>query len=114
MPTSRVSSSVAATSNSASYDNGGEVLRFDPSSGQVDLRIEVGPPGLGAAWYNDSLWVRQPPRATSSKSHGRARSFRPARVKSRVLVWVTYGSTTLTTGLISSLATADLAPSAKS
>jgi hypothetical protein len=40
-----------------SYDNGGEVLRFDPSSGEVDLRIAVGPPGLGAAWFNDSLWV---------------------------------------------------------
>jgi hypothetical protein len=40
-----------------SYDNGGEVLRFDPRSGEVDLRIAVGPPGLGAAWFNGSLWV---------------------------------------------------------
>jgi streptogramin lyase len=40
-----------------SYDNGGEVLRFDPNRGEVDLRIAVGPPGTGAAWFNDSLWV---------------------------------------------------------
>jgi hypothetical protein len=40
-----------------SYDNGGEVLRFDPRSGEVDLRIPAGPPGLGAAWFNDTLWV---------------------------------------------------------
>ena len=40
-----------------SYDNGGEVLRFDPTIGEVDLRVAVGPPGLGAAWFNDSLWV---------------------------------------------------------
>jgi hypothetical protein len=40
-----------------SYDNGGEVLRFDPNKGEVDLRIAVGPPGMGAAWFNDSLWV---------------------------------------------------------
>ena len=42
-----------------SYDNGGEVLRFDPNSGEVDLRIAVGPPGLGAAWFNDSALGRQ-------------------------------------------------------
>jgi hypothetical protein len=40
-----------------SYDNGGEVLRFDPNRGEVDVRIAVGPPGTGAAWFNDSLWV---------------------------------------------------------
>jgi len=40
-----------------SYDNGGEVLRFDPVGGTVDLRIPIGDPGSGAAWFNDSLWV---------------------------------------------------------
>lgn len=40
-----------------SYDNGGEVLRFDPAGGTVDLRIPIGNPGSGAAWFNDSLWV---------------------------------------------------------
>ncbi|MEX0699870.1 MAG: hypothetical protein WD354_09060, partial [Acidimicrobiia bacterium] len=40
-----------------SYDDDGEVLRFDPSNGEVDLRIAVGPPGLGAAWFNENLWV---------------------------------------------------------
>ncbi len=41
-----------------SYDNGGEVLRFDPASGGVDKRIPIGgEPRHGAAWFDDSLWV---------------------------------------------------------
>jgi hypothetical protein len=41
-----------------SYDNGGEVLRFEPSSGRVDKRIPLGgEPWHGAAWFGDSLWV---------------------------------------------------------
>jgi hypothetical protein len=38
----------------SSYDNGGESLRFDPTSGTVDLTIPV---GGRAAWFGDSLWV---------------------------------------------------------
>jgi len=40
------------------YDNGGEVLRFDPSLGDVDLRLPLGgAPAHGAAWFADNLWV---------------------------------------------------------
>ncbi|MEX1126157.1 MAG: hypothetical protein WD895_05990 [Acidimicrobiia bacterium] len=40
-----------------SYDNGGEVLRFDPAAGEVDTTIPIeGSPG-GARWFGDSLWV---------------------------------------------------------
>jgi len=40
-----------------SYDNGGEVLRFDPASGSVDLRIALnGSPGF-ARWFGDRLVV---------------------------------------------------------
>lgn len=41
-----------------SYDNGGEVLRFDPDLGSVDLTIPIdGAPGLGATWQGNHLWV---------------------------------------------------------
>ncbi|MGH8928880.1 MAG: hypothetical protein ACRDWH_11050 [Acidimicrobiia bacterium] len=41
-----------------SYDNGGEVLRFDPALGVVDVTISIGgPPSHSAAWFNGSLWV---------------------------------------------------------
>jgi sugar lactone lactonase YvrE len=40
-----------------SPDNGGEVLRFDPERGAVDLTIPVeGVPGW-AGWLGDSIWV---------------------------------------------------------
>ena len=38
----------------ASYDNGGETLRFDPEAGAVDLTIPI---GGRAAWFGDRLWV---------------------------------------------------------
>ena len=40
-----------------SYDNGGEVLRFDPSAGVVDLAIPLGAAPGGMQWYADRLWV---------------------------------------------------------
>lgn len=41
-----------------SYDNGGEVLRFDPSSGTVDMKLSLGgEPRYGAAWFAEALWV---------------------------------------------------------
>jgi sugar lactone lactonase YvrE len=40
-----------------SYDHGGEVLRFDPTSGIVDLTIPLGGSPGGARWFGDSLWV---------------------------------------------------------
>lgn len=40
-----------------SYDNGGEVLRFDPDAERVDRTIPInGPPGL-SSWFGDRLWV---------------------------------------------------------
>jgi streptogramin lyase len=41
-----------------SYDNGGEVLRFDPAVGEVDLAIPMGaPPRHMSRWFADQLWV---------------------------------------------------------
>lgn len=41
-----------------SYDNGGEVLRFDPASGTVDANIPIGgPPAHSARWFGGILWV---------------------------------------------------------
>ncbi|HEY6635745.1 MAG TPA: hypothetical protein VI141_09055 [Acidimicrobiia bacterium] len=41
-----------------SYDNDGEVLRFDPETGIVDRSTPIGSqPGHGALWAFDSLWV---------------------------------------------------------
>jgi streptogramin lyase/pimeloyl-ACP methyl ester carboxylesterase len=40
-----------------SYDNGGEVLRFDPNRGVVDLAIPLGASPGGVQWYADRLWV---------------------------------------------------------
>jgi len=40
-----------------SYDNAGEVLRFDPASGVVDATIPIGGAPGHSVWFNDSLWV---------------------------------------------------------
>ncbi|HKY48874.1 MAG TPA: hypothetical protein VJQ79_12915, partial [Acidimicrobiia bacterium] len=40
-----------------SYDNGGEVLRFDPGLGVVDSAIPLGAEPGGMKWYADRLWV---------------------------------------------------------
>ena len=40
-----------------SYDNGGEVLRFDPEAGVVDRAISLGAPPGGVKWYADRLWA---------------------------------------------------------
>ncbi len=40
----------------ASYDNGGGLLRFDPTTGEVDVEIPTqGAPSL--EWFDDSLWM---------------------------------------------------------
>lgn len=39
------------------YDNGGEILRFDPGSGEVDRRIPLGGAPHGAARIGDTLFV---------------------------------------------------------
>lgn len=41
----------------SSYDHGGEVLRFDPETGQVDLTIALGGAPGWSAWFSDSLWI---------------------------------------------------------
>lgn len=42
----------------SSYDNGGEVLRFDPGLGEVDRIIPIGgEPWYGSAWFANTLWV---------------------------------------------------------
>jgi hypothetical protein len=41
----------------SSYDHGGEVLRFDPESGQVDLTIALGGAPGWSAWFSDRLWI---------------------------------------------------------
>jgi hypothetical protein len=40
-----------------SHDNGGEVLRFDPQAGTVDLTVSIGAMPGWANWLGDSLWV---------------------------------------------------------
>lgn len=40
-----------------SYDNGGEVLRFDPIAGVVDLAVSLGASPGGVKWYADRLWA---------------------------------------------------------
>jgi hypothetical protein len=40
-----------------SYDNGGEVLRFDPDRGVVDLAIPLGASPGGMQWFADRLWA---------------------------------------------------------
>jgi sugar lactone lactonase YvrE len=41
----------------SSYDHEGEVLRFDPETGQVDLTIALGGAPGWSAWFGDSLWI---------------------------------------------------------
>lgn len=41
----------------SSYDNGGEILRFDPAAGAVDLTIPLGGAPDGAVWFGDRLWA---------------------------------------------------------
>ena len=40
-----------------SYDNGGEVLRFNPDVGVVDRTIPLGAAPGGVKWFADRLWV---------------------------------------------------------
>ncbi|HEX2403913.1 MAG TPA: hypothetical protein VHM29_04355 [Acidimicrobiia bacterium] len=40
-----------------SPDGGGEILRFDPATGTVDLTIPIGATPGWSFWFGDSLWV---------------------------------------------------------
>jgi hypothetical protein len=41
----------------SSYDHEGQVLRFDPASGEVDLTIDLGGAPGWSAWFADALWI---------------------------------------------------------
>ncbi len=41
----------------SSYDHDGEVLRFDPEAGGVDLVIPIGGMPGGSEWFGERLWV---------------------------------------------------------
>jgi pimeloyl-ACP methyl ester carboxylesterase len=40
-----------------SYENGGEVLRFNPEQGTVDATVPIGGSPGWAAWFGEALWV---------------------------------------------------------
>lgn len=40
-----------------SYENGGEVLRFDPEAGAIDATVPIGGSPGWASWFGESLWV---------------------------------------------------------
>jgi hypothetical protein len=41
----------------SSYDHEGEVLRFDPATGEIDLTIDLGGAPGWSAWFADGLWI---------------------------------------------------------
>ncbi|MGH8959106.1 MAG: hypothetical protein ACRDVK_10600 [Acidimicrobiia bacterium] len=41
----------------SSYDHEGEVLRFNPETGEVDLTIALGGAPGWSAWFGDRLWI---------------------------------------------------------
>ena len=40
-----------------SYENGGEVLRFNPEEGSVDATVPIGGSPGWASWFGEALWV---------------------------------------------------------
>ena len=40
-----------------SYENGGEVLRFDPEAGGIDATVPIGGLPGWARWFDEALWV---------------------------------------------------------
>jgi hypothetical protein len=86
-----------------SYDNGGQVLRFDPVTGAVDTVIPIGGLPGGAAWFGGSLWISNDQGQLHQVSvNGQIASTRPGELKGEGLgyLWVNDPAT----GLISSLA----------
>ncbi|MBK5265943.1 MAG: hypothetical protein JJE47_00770 [Acidimicrobiia bacterium] len=87
-----------------SYDNGGEVLRFDPTSGSVDMAIPLGGLPAGDAWFDGSLWVSTDrSELLQISADGVTLSTQPGQVKGTGFgfLWVNDP----TTNLISSLST---------
>ena len=86
-----------------SYDNGGEVLRFDSESGEVDAIIAIGAEPSGAArWFGDRLWVSNGnSQLLEISASGEVLSSRPGELKGegQGYLWVNDPAT----GIISSL-----------
>lgn len=86
-----------------SYDNGGEVLRFDPESGQVDAIIPIGgEPRYAATWFANGLWVsNENSELLEISPAGEVLSTRPGELKGVGFgyLWVNDPAT----GLVSSL-----------
>lgn len=85
-----------------SYGNGGEVLRFDPRTGAVDLTIKVGGEPWWAAWFAGSLWVSNDQAETFRISAaGEVLSTQPGQVKGTGLgfLWINDPATDLITSV---------------
>jgi hypothetical protein len=87
-----------------SYDNGGEVLRFDPMSGAVDMHIPIhGPPGEATSiWSHGFLWVSNDEGILYQISaSGNVESTSPGELKGEGLgyLWFNDPSTNLITSL---------------
>lgn len=86
-----------------SYDNGGEVLRFDPESGTIDAAVPIGgEPGHAARWFGDRLWVsNEHSDLVEISASGEVLSTSPGELKGEGLgyLWVNDPAT----GLLSSL-----------
>lgn len=75
-----------------SYDNGGEVLRFDPDRGAVDLVVGLdGLPGSAPIWFAGSLWMsNDQSQLVRIRSDGELVSTEPGSLKGEGLgyLWV--------------------------
>ncbi|MDH5420285.1 MAG: hypothetical protein OEY55_00615 [Acidimicrobiia bacterium] len=85
-----------------SYSNEGEVLRFDPTTGAVDLRVKVGGLPLGAEWFAGNLWVSNDRSEMLRISpDGEMLSMQPGAVKGTGLgfLWINDPTTDLITSV---------------
>lgn len=85
-----------------SYDNGGEVLRFNPTIGEIDMVIPIQGSPASAAWFDGRLWVsNDQAELLEISTTGEVLSTQPGEVKGTGFgyLWVNDP----TTGLISSL-----------
>lgn len=96
----------------SSYDHGGEVLRFDPDTGQVDLTIALGGPPGWSAWFSDNLWINNEQgelfRITAA---GEITSMGSGEIKGQGLgyLWVNDPATNLISSLASNGARGEIA-----
>lgn len=96
----------------SSYDHDGEVLRFDPDTGQVDLTIALGGPPGWSAWFSDNLWINNEQgelfRITAA---GEITSMGSGEIKGQGLgyLWVNDPATNLISSLASNGARGEIA-----